>query len=217
MIGEKSGQCKICKKSGHTEWHHIISQHHAMRTGQTSLLHNPDNVIELCRRCHRQTTASMVRKRLTKIHGPLVRTVRKRLTPEEKRAAKLKLKRDREKLVTGSLEKMSDRGVALPRIFVGPRRTMKRFYTRNQKFDDSSEIQIKSLYPPDHWLHSPPDYSPTLSKRFERDWLWTAGGGAMSKARYKPEIIEQLLESRPGISYPRAFRMAWKMSVREGN
>ena len=217
MIGEKSGQCKICKKVGNTEWHHIISQHHAMRTGQTSLLHNPDNVIELCRRCHKQTTASMVRKRLTKIHGPLVRTVRKSLTPEEKKAAKLKLKRGREELVKGSLEEMSDRGAALPRLSVGPRRTMKRFYYENQKFNNCSEIQIKSLYPPDHWLHSPADYSPTLSERFEKDWFWTAGGGAISKDQYKPEKIEQLFETKPGIDYPRAFRMAWKISLQEAN
>jgi len=62
----KSGACKICEKRGYTEWHHIISRNHSIRTGQEHLLENPNNVIELCRVCHNQTTASMVRKRLLK-------------------------------------------------------------------------------------------------------------------------------------------------------
>ena len=67
----KIGACKICEKRGYTEWHHIISQYHSIRTGQEHLLQNPNNVIELCRRCHNQTTASMVRKRLLKEGVPM--------------------------------------------------------------------------------------------------------------------------------------------------
>ena len=193
MIGVKSGQCKICKKTGHTEWHHIISQHHAMRTGQTSLLHNPDNVIELCRRCHKQTTASMVRKRLTKIHGPLKRTVRKNPTNEEKRAARLKRQRDREKLVSDSLKCMNNRGAAILRKQSSARKTMKIFWRTYQNCEEVSQIQIKSLYPPDHWMHSPSEYNRSLSMRFERDWLWVRGGGAISKTRYRPRTMRKLL------------------------
>jgi hypothetical protein len=66
VLGSKSNICTICKKKGKTDWHHIISQHHAKRSNQKHLLSNPNNVIELCRKCHNQTTASMVRKRLIK-------------------------------------------------------------------------------------------------------------------------------------------------------
>ena len=62
----KEGSCKICKKVGYTEWHHIISRNHLIISGQKNLLKNPDNLVELCKRCHNQTTASMVRKRLLK-------------------------------------------------------------------------------------------------------------------------------------------------------
>ena len=65
-LNKKTGSCTICKKTGRTDWHHIISQHHARRTGQNELISDPNNVIELCRSCHDQTTASMVRKRLTR-------------------------------------------------------------------------------------------------------------------------------------------------------
>ena len=64
VLGKKTGICTICKKEGRTEWHHIISQHHAKKTGQKDLISNPDNVVELCKSCHNQTTASMVRNRL---------------------------------------------------------------------------------------------------------------------------------------------------------
>ena len=74
----KSGACKICEKRGYTEWHHIISRYHSIRTGQEHLLQNSNNVIELCRRCHNQTTASMVRKRLLK-EGVPMRTTSPRL------------------------------------------------------------------------------------------------------------------------------------------
>ena len=66
VLGCKTGSCKICKKEGKTEWHHIISQHHAKKTGQNHLIYNPNNVVELCRKCHNQTTASKSRYRLTK-------------------------------------------------------------------------------------------------------------------------------------------------------
>ena len=59
---KKRGRCTICENEGYTEWHHIISRHHAIRTGQEHLLDNPLNTVELCKWCHDQTTASMVRR-----------------------------------------------------------------------------------------------------------------------------------------------------------
>lgn len=46
--------------------HHIISQGHAKKTNQKHLISNQGNVVMICRDCHNQTTASMVRKRLEK-------------------------------------------------------------------------------------------------------------------------------------------------------
>ena len=63
-LGKKTGRCRICEKERKTEWHHIISQHHAKKTGQDHLIYNPNNVVELCKICHNQTTASKSRYRL---------------------------------------------------------------------------------------------------------------------------------------------------------
>ena len=57
----KSGYCRICNSKGYTEWHHIISQHHARKTNQHRLIQNPGNVVELCKKCHNQTSASKSR------------------------------------------------------------------------------------------------------------------------------------------------------------
>ena len=57
----KTGHCRICDHKGYTEWHHIISQHHARKTKQFPLLRNPGNVVELCKTCHNQTSASKSR------------------------------------------------------------------------------------------------------------------------------------------------------------
>ena len=100
MLTAKTGTCKICKSRGRTEWHHIISQYHSIRTGQEHLLHTPDNVIELCKRCHSQTTASMVRKRLTKKFGPVNRTRVRPLTSEQKKAAREKKRAKRKKVIS---------------------------------------------------------------------------------------------------------------------
>jgi hypothetical protein len=60
-LSSKTGVCRICGKRGYTEWHHIISQHHARKTGQRALITNPGNVVEVCKGCHSQTTASKSR------------------------------------------------------------------------------------------------------------------------------------------------------------
>ena len=57
----KQSECRICGVSGYTEWHHIISRGHAKKTNQLDLIDNPGNVVELCRGCHDQTTASKSR------------------------------------------------------------------------------------------------------------------------------------------------------------
>jgi hypothetical protein len=58
---KKTGYCRICDHKGYTEWHHIISQHHARKTRQFPLLRNPGNIVELCKTCHNQTSASKSR------------------------------------------------------------------------------------------------------------------------------------------------------------
>ena len=193
---QKSGICKICKRSGRTDWHHIISQHHAIKTGQTHLLDNPDNVIEICRRCHNQTTASMVRKRLTRKHGPInSRPSRKRLTPQEKMAIREKTQREKVKRIEESMRKLAARGGGLWIGKYRPSRAMEKF--RQIHGGDVLGVEIENLYPPDHWLHSPERYSSSLSKRFERDWMWTLNGGAFPKSRlkrYSPEKIAKLMK-----------------------
>ena len=187
----KSGICKICKRSGRTDWHHIISQHHAIKTGQAHLLDNPDNVIEICRRCHNQTTASMVRKRLTRKYGRInSKPPRKRLTPQEKMALKERKEKEEEKRIEDSMQKIVARGGGLWIGKYRPSRAMEKF--RQIHGGDVFGVEIENLYPPDHWLHSPERYSSSLSKRFERDWMWTLRGGAFPKSRlkrYSPEKI----------------------------
>ncbi len=179
MLGAKTGVCKICKKSSRTEWHHIISQHHSIKTGQNHLLHNPDNVIELCIRCHKQTTASMVRKRLTRLHGPVTRTRPKFLSPEEKREARKKQIGNKKKQMYDSLQRMSKRGVSTTKKTQTSSRTLKRL--RRTFSGEIGDIDMKMLYPPDHWLYSAEHHLPSMSKRFERDWVWAPGGGAIRK------------------------------------
>ena len=98
VLERKTGNCKICKKKGWTEWHHIISQHHAKKTGQTHLISDPNNVIELCKKCHNQTTASMVRKRLNKQERK--KCAERKVIKEQKRREEVismrKAKNDRE-------------------------------------------------------------------------------------------------------------------------
>lgn len=57
----KLRECRVCGHSGYTEWHHIISRGHAKKTKQLDLIDNPGNVVELCKGCHDQTTASKSR------------------------------------------------------------------------------------------------------------------------------------------------------------
>lgn len=56
---EVTGICRICSFEGYTEMHHIISQARCIKLGRDDLISNPGNIVELCKPCHDQTTASI--------------------------------------------------------------------------------------------------------------------------------------------------------------
>lgn len=185
-LPNKSKVCSICKKRGYTEWHHIISQHHARRTGQDDLITNPDNVIELCKNCHDQTTASMVRKRLTREGKPMRKSKRKRtvqplFTKTAKPAKERKLVENVQRLEE-SMTNMELRGVFQrnpPRLG----RLRLRGYLDAVKSEDeiaekwaqyfSSGKSLQHLYPEDHWMHVPDQFDQESSREFEEDgFIW---------------------------------------------
>jgi hypothetical protein len=60
----KVGRCRICRKRRKLDPHHIISQHRAKKINQEQLIRNPGNIVFICRKCHNQTTASLVRHKM---------------------------------------------------------------------------------------------------------------------------------------------------------
>jgi hypothetical protein len=54
-----TGSCRICGHEGYTEMHHIISQARCRKLGREDWITNPGNIVELCKPCHDQTTASI--------------------------------------------------------------------------------------------------------------------------------------------------------------
>ena len=60
----KVGRCRICSKRRKLDPHHIISQHRAKKINQEQLIRNPGNIVFICRKCHNQTTASLVRHKI---------------------------------------------------------------------------------------------------------------------------------------------------------
>ena len=66
MMGRKTkvGRCRICSKRRKLDPHHIISQHRAKKINQEQLIRNPGNIVFICRKCHNQTTASLVRHKM---------------------------------------------------------------------------------------------------------------------------------------------------------
>lgn len=58
---DKQGHCSICFAEGKTEWHHIISQHRCREIEKEYLIHSRSNVVEVCKECHDNTTASLRR------------------------------------------------------------------------------------------------------------------------------------------------------------
>ena len=203
VLGRKVGICTICKKKGKTDWHHIISQHHARRTGQEKLISDPNNVIELCRKCHNQTTASMVRKRLEK-QG---KTVSKRKAKVAKKDSRVRRKStDKVGLITqkmnedllkekkvNSIESLTLRGV-----FEEKPPTHRRLnnylieYLKIISFEDpvadkwsvyfqenrSHPGALVKLYPEDHWLHNPSFFDKEKSLEWEEDgFCWIEKNG----------------------------------------
>ena len=75
----KQGFCTICLEEGDTEWHHIISQNRCKEIGKEYLVHSRTNVVEVCRACHDQTTASLRRKHIDNTGGN--KTVKNPLGP----------------------------------------------------------------------------------------------------------------------------------------
>jgi len=204
----KSGSCTICKRKGYTEWHHIISQHHAVRTGQDELLENPDNLIELCKSCHDQTTASMVRKRLLKQGKRIVKQPRQRKNiPNGKKnsenvAAKSETRQERRQRIEAERKLETDRieasisNLSLRGVFWKDSPYNKLAHLANYLTKVSSEDQlaekwlgilnkppgIDALYPKDHWLHNEEKFDKSMSSEFEKDgFCWTINGGVWRK------------------------------------
>tara|TARA_B100000579_G_scaffold132675_1_gene107259 strand:- start:236 stop:853 length:618 start_codon:yes stop_codon:yes gene_type:complete len=186
----KTGTCSICKKKGPTDWHHIISQHHARRTGRSDLLDNPDNVVELCRDCHNQTTASMVRKRLTKQKGPLKIRNNKSVT-RPKKTVKRSTDPEALKSFKRNLSNFKKSKAALKRRFVwrgSGGQTGKGLQNRINQSLQLKGMSIEELYPPDHWLHNPKIYDARKCAIFEGSgWKWTKDKGADKSGRRQPD------------------------------
>ncbi len=219
MLGNKTKICTICKARGYTEWHHIISQHHAIVSGQEELIENPDNVIELCKRCHDQTTASMVRKRLQK-EGK--KTPKRRPRPKKLRQPKREVvaesKEDRMKaqkeIMEASISSLQSRGV----FHDSPPPMHLREFLNITRYEDETndkwyEIISKndflfpnSLFPPDHWMHNENAYDKKRSAEFEEDgFCWCSngqpwkGGVSQRRARFEIDIANVRSEERAAL------------------
>ena len=164
---------------------------------------DPGNLQELCRYHHDMTTASLTRKKLTKLHGPMKTQKRKRrLTAEERREAKAKQEKERQVKFEkqeverkASIEVLEERGVfysmrkGRPSVRVTRkmfRRAARRKDEKAKKwfavFETNGNRPLISLYPPDHWLHDPERYDANLSQEFEEDgYKWSGRGGAASE------------------------------------
>ena len=57
----RSGTCRICRRRGKLDRHHIISQHRAKKINREELITNPGNIVLICRKCHSQTTSYLSR------------------------------------------------------------------------------------------------------------------------------------------------------------
>lgn len=62
-----TGICRICGDEGKTEMHHIISQARCRKIGKEEWLNNSGNIVELCKKCHDNTTASLAYAKLSRI------------------------------------------------------------------------------------------------------------------------------------------------------
>jgi hypothetical protein len=193
VLPDKDGECRICGRKGSTDWHHIISQSHAIKSNQEELITNSGNVVELCRICHNQTTASMVRKRLKRFGTDEDRYAGKKLV--EHRTESLKLLEERGVLAKGNIPKNQWKGSG-----------------------EWLDMEIEQLFPPDHWLHDKEQYDPELSLRFEaQGWVWaTAGGARFEHHRIMKERQEEsleLLEKRGVLARGSSSNKKWKRKL----
>ena len=206
MIGKKTKICTICKARGYTEWHHIISQHHARVSGQEELIDNPDNVIELCKRCHDQTTASMVRKRLQregKFSSKKIPKPKKLKRRNENIATKTRgeIREAREERKNTSISSLASRGVlhdGAPPMglldFLEKTRFEDEINDKWFKIISDHDVTFPNfLRPTDHWLHDEESYDKDRSLEFEQDgFVWCSNGqswkSGLSSRRAKFEI-----------------------------
>tara|TARA_B110000438_G_C15763098_1_gene628241 strand:+ start:54 stop:1601 length:1548 start_codon:yes stop_codon:yes gene_type:complete len=212
VLGKKTGCCTICKKKGRSDWHHIISQHHARRTGQEELITDPNNVIELCRRCHDQTTASMVRKRLNKQGKPVKKSGRpmKRVLPKVQ--AKLSASEIRRISKLNEQERIQDckKRLELREVMSkdAPNVKFRYFleYLGAIQQDDvlaekwhqylrNTRNPLRTLYPIDHWGFEQNRFDGEMSQQFEDDgFIWLENGSAwksgltLDRMRFEMEL-----------------------------
>ena len=181
VLGRKTGICTICKKKGLTEWHHIISQHHAKKTGRKDLISNPDNVVELCRSCHNQTTASMVRKRLMREERGKVIQRRRDLNEQKIRETKsrrkekedINLAKQRAKLAKEE-KRNAERKARNEEIRLSKKQRHEEILLRKKQFQDKKIESINRLKKRGVFIENPPshrkrDFVRYLKQNLEND------------------------------------------------
>ena len=181
VLGRKTGICTICKKKGRTEWHHIISQHHAKKTGQKDLISNPDNVVELCRSCHNQTTASMVRKRLMREERRISIQRRRDLNEQKRKETKAREKAKEERNLAKKRAKLAkeekrnaERKARNEKIRLSKKQRHEEILLRKKQFQDKKIESINRLKKRGVFIENPPshrkrDFVRYLKQNLEND------------------------------------------------
>ena len=181
VLGRKTGICTICKKKGRTEWHHIISQHHAKKTGQKNLISNPDNVVELCRSCHNQTTASMVRKRLMREERGISIQRRRDLNEQKRKETKAREKAKEERNLAKKRAKLAkeekrnaERKARNEKIRLSKKQRHEEILLRKKQFQEKKIESINRLKKRGVFIENPPshrkrDFVRYLKQNLEND------------------------------------------------
>ena len=181
VLGRKTGICTICKKKGKTDWHHIISQHHAKKTGRKDLISNPDNVVELCRSCHNQTTASMVRKRLMREESGKAIQRRRNLNEQKRKETKARIKAKEEKNLAKQRAKLAkeekrnaERKSRNEEIRLRKKQRHEEILLRKKQFQDKKIESINRLKKRGVFIENPPshrkrDFVRYLKQNLEND------------------------------------------------
>ena len=162
-LPKKSGTCSICASEGKTEWHHIISQAKIKRLEETNhnynndLLNNPNNLIELCKPCHKQTDSHIYWNwfnRLDKSKKRKSRNKRTRKKPDERKGnANYQMRKGQCLGVNVNGERCGKRGIMYVEV----------------KYCKQHEHQAPKGYKP-NYLKSPP---PGLRDEDDDDRSWT--------------------------------------------